>query len=212
MSDSVERRDDGRPGVDPDAVNTTVILTDRLRLMPAHRDAADDLYRLLKGNEGRRITDNLVWDGPESLSDVVEWGTTSEEATFSDWGHHWSIHDLDGRHSGAPGTAMGAIGIMPSTHLARGDLGYWLGERYWGQGLMSEAAEAVVMHGFAVMGLSKIDAGVYPWNRASSRLLERIGFTREGHIRAAYLKRGTLVDSIVYGLTADEWRGRSTSQ
>ena len=193
-------------GPDPDSVNTTIILTDRMELRPAHRDAAADLFALLEGERGRAVTDNLLWDGPDSIQDIVNWGDQSQRTPFRDWGHHWSIHDLDGRITGRVGGGLGAIGIGTSAHNGRGDIGYWLGEPYWGLGLMTEAVEAVVTHGFTTMNLVKIDAGVFPWNAGSSRLLEKVGFQREGLIRSAYVKRGRLVDSVAHGLTIETWR------
>ena len=193
-------------GPDPNSINTTVILTDRLELRPAHRDAAQDLYPLVQGEAGRAVTDNLLWDGPDTIDDVVFWGDQGQVTPYRDWGHHWSIHDLDGRITGNRGTAIGAIGISTSAHNGRGDIGYWLGHPFWGNGLMGEALEAAVIHGFTTMRLVKIEAGVFSWNIASGRLLERVGFRREGLIRSAYVKRGKLVDSVAYGLTAEAWR------
>ena len=91
-------------------------------------------------------------------------------------------------------------------------IGYWMGERYAGQGLMAEAVGLVTAHCFRRIGLHRIEAACIPGNRRSMRVLEKTGFTREGLLRS-YLKiNGTWQDHVLYSLIAgdqppDEVRG-----
>lgn len=70
-----------------------------------------------------------------------------------------------------------------------GQIGYWLGERHAGKGLMSDALAAIVPHAFSKLGLHRLEAACIPGNRRSERVLEKAGFAREGLMRS-YLKIG----------------------
>jgi len=88
---------------------------------------------------------------------------------------------------------------------ARAELGYVLGRSYWGRGLMREALTAVIDCAFGAYALRRLEAEVDPANRASSGLLERLGFSREGQLRKRWIDKGVAHDTIIYGLLSDEW-------
>lgn len=88
---------------------------------------------------------------------------------------------------------------------ARAELGYVLGRAHWGQCLMFEALGALLTQAFGGLGLRRIEAEVNPANTASARLLERLGFTREGLLRQRWVAKGVPHDVNVYGLLRDEW-------
>jgi ribosomal-protein-alanine N-acetyltransferase len=88
---------------------------------------------------------------------------------------------------------------------ARAELGYVLGRAHWGCGIMREALVAVINCAFGVYGLRRLEAEVDPLNHASSRLLERLGFAREGQLRKRWIDKGVAHDTIIYGLLSDEW-------
>jgi [ribosomal protein S5]-alanine N-acetyltransferase len=83
-------------------------------------------------------------------------------------------------------------------------LGYWLGERYVGQGFMSESVRTIIPYAFGALGLHRLEAASMPSNTASIRVLERTGFAREGTSRR-YLKIcGMWQDHIRFALLAEE--------
>lgn len=88
---------------------------------------------------------------------------------------------------------------------ARAELGYVLGRKYWGRGLMREALVALINCAFGDYGLRRLEAEVDPLNQASRRLLEGLGFTREGLLRKRWIDKGIAHDTIIYGLLSDEW-------
>ena len=88
---------------------------------------------------------------------------------------------------------------------ARAELGYVLGRKYWGRGLMREALVALISCAFGDYGLRRLEAEVDPLNQASRRLLEGLGFTREGLLRKRWIDKGIAHDTIIYGLLSDEW-------
>lgn len=87
-----------------------------------------------------------------------------------------------------------------------GSLGYWMGERYAGRGYMSDAVRALVRFGFDTLRLHRIEAACLPHNDASIRLLEKVGFKREGYARAYLCIDGRWQDHLLYGMVSDDPR------
>ena len=87
----------------------------------------------------------------------------------------------------------------------RAELGYGLGQGWWGRGFAREAVQCLIAHAFDALGLRRLDARVDPRNLASNGLLQRLGFTLEGRLRQRSLFKGELVDVNLYGLLRAEW-------
>jgi hypothetical protein len=101
--------------------------------------------------------------------------------------------------------AVGTVGLLRVNHEhSRGELGYDLARRWWGQGLATEAAAAVVAYGFAVMELHRIEAGVLPGNDASVRVLQKLGFRNEGTLRDYIHLRGNFHNCQLFSLLATD--------
>lgn len=98
------------------------------------------------------------------------------------------------------GIACGSVGVFPLDDVYQGtaEIGYWLGEPFWGKGLTTEAVQAVVAYGFQTWDLRRIFARVFSENKASHRLLEKAGFTLECVHRQALIKTGKVMDEWVY--------------
>src|SRR5215510_773343 len=82
------------------------------------------------------------------------------------------------------GEAVGGIGLLPpdDVHRRGAEIGYWLGETYWGRGIATEALRAFVPWCFQHFPICRLYAYVFEWNPASRRVLEKAGFTLEGHL------------------------------
>lgn len=87
----------------------------------------------------------------------------------------------------------------------RAEIGFALARDRWGQGLMQEALRAFLGNCFGVLGLHRIEADVDPDNVSSLRLLERLGFQREGYLRERWIVEGEPKDSVFLGLLAREF-------
>jgi ribosomal-protein-alanine N-acetyltransferase len=87
-----------------------------------------------------------------------------------------------------------------------GVIGYWMGARYAGKGYMTAAVRAVIEYGFDTLQLNRIEAACLPHNAASVRLLEKVGFTREGYARKYLCIDGRWQDHILFGLVRDDPR------
>lgn len=91
----------------------------------------------------------------------------------------------------------------------RGDISYIIARDHWGKGVASEAMGAVINYGFGHMNLHSIEAGVTPGNDGSTRMLERLGFRLEGHLRESFLAEDVFVDSLIYSLLRRDWEASS---
>ena len=100
------------------------------------------------------------------------------------------------------GVAVGGLGFHPGEDVHRHDaeVGYWLGEAYWGRGLVAAALRVAVPAAMAHYRLHRVHAGVYSSNPASMRLLERLGFRRDAVLPCAVVKHGELLDLHVYSI------------
>lgn len=104
------------------------------------------------------------------------------------------------------GVAVGSIGIGVQGDVYRrsAEIGYWLAEPYWNQGIMTEAVKRICKEAFAKFDIVRIYAEVYAWNEPSQRVLQNAGFTFEGVKRMSIYKNGRLGDSCVYALIKGE--------
>lgn len=100
------------------------------------------------------------------------------------------------------GEAVGGIGIHPLSDIYRrnAELGYWLGEAYWGQGIITEAIGRIAEIGFTEFGLDRIFARPFGSNAASQRVLEKAGFVLEARFEKTIVKHEAYEDELVYAL------------
>lgn len=98
------------------------------------------------------------------------------------------------------GSCAGGIGLVPlaDVHARCAHIGYWLGEPFWGRGIMTAVVGAVTDYAFAQRGFLRLEAPVFAWNPASMRVLEKCGYFREGVLRKSVFKDGEIIDSVLY--------------
>jgi RimJ/RimL family protein N-acetyltransferase len=155
---------------------------------------ADDAESL-----ARHASNRKVWLG---LRDVFPHPCTIEDAK----------NFLLGSVAGPPrknfciatnGQAVGGIGLRPGedVHRHTAEFGYWLGEGFWSQGIMSEVVPAFVDYCFKEFSLHRIYALPHSNNPASARVLEKAGFVLERRLRKNVIKDGQILDSLLYAKT-----------
>jgi RimJ/RimL family protein N-acetyltransferase len=103
------------------------------------------------------------------------------------------------------GSLAGVIGFEHHGDIWRRavELGYWLGREYWGRGIASEAVRAVTEWAFAHWDINRVWAGVFEWNPASARVLEKAGFEFEARLRKSATKDGRAVDELIYAVVRE---------
>jgi [ribosomal protein S5]-alanine N-acetyltransferase len=94
----------------------------------------------------------------------------------------------------------GGIGILLKDNIYRKnvEIGYWIGESFWGKGIATEAVKLIVEYIFRNFNVVRIYAETFTSNKASSRVLEKNGFTCDGIFKKAIIKNDTLLDSCTY--------------
>jgi putative acetyltransferase len=107
------------------------------------------------------------------------------------------------------GRIIGSVGLEPDRRrpgIKSKEIGYALAKEFWGKGVMTEAAKAVIDFGFDVFGLEVISVCTSPVNKRSQRVIEKCGFVYEGTERKVYKTYdGTLRDTKCYSILREEW-------
>lgn len=102
--------------------------------------------------------------------------------------------------------AVGSIGIFRQGNIHRqtAELGYYIAEKYWGKGIMTEAVGKICEYVFSESDIIRIYAEPFSYNTASCRVLEKAGFQYEGTLRSNAVKNGKVIDMKMYSLLKEE--------
>jgi RimJ/RimL family protein N-acetyltransferase len=104
------------------------------------------------------------------------------------------------------GVAVGGIGFYLQKDIERmsAEIGYWLGEPFWGRGIASEAIVAMTRYAFDHHELTRLYALVVAGNQASCRVLEKAGYVLEGRLRRSAIKNGVVSDQLLYAFVLED--------
>jgi RimJ/RimL family protein N-acetyltransferase len=184
-----------------DAERLPTLGTPRLRLRPVVPGDAPDLFAVFGDPVVCRY-----WSRP-ALPDLAAAESLQREiaALFAERSlFQWAIADR------ATDRLVGTCTLAElSAEHRRAAVGYALRRAEWGRGYGTEALRALLAFAFddaAGLALHRVEADVDPRNDASIRVLERLGFRREGVLRERWHLHGELQDAALYGLLAREWR------
>jgi RimJ/RimL family protein N-acetyltransferase len=102
--------------------------------------------------------------------------------------------------------AVGGLGFTLHGDIERVStgIGYWLGEAFWGRGLVAEALRAVTSYAVQTHHLTRVFAVPFEWNTASFRVLEKARYAREARLRRSAIKDGQVIDQMVYAYVVPE--------
>ena len=178
---------------------TPTLRTPRLRLRPFDDADANDLFALHSSAEVLRY-----WDAPP-------WADRARSQRFID-----VSRQLAGEHTGvrlavercSDVTFIGWCSLNRwNPEYRSASLGYCFAQQAWGQGYATEAAGALLRWAFDALDLNRVQAETDTRNMASARVLEKLGFVREGTLREDCVVNGEVSDSWVFGLLRREWPG-----
>lgn len=152
----------------------------------------EDISSLVKFGDNPNIARNLrnAFPSPYTETDAQQWIDLTK--SFADNCPALAIE--------FQGEAIGGIGgeFKDDVHHRTFEIGYWLGEPFWGQGIISEALALLCDHLFTQTHSLRIEAHVYAWNPASARVLVKNGFQLEGTLRNAVEKDGEITDVLMH--------------
>lgn len=112
------------------------------------------------------------------------------------------------------GQAAGGIGIVfkKDVYHRSAEIGYWLGEVYWNRGIATSAVKAMTKYVFdnPQLDICRLYAGIFEYNTASARVLEKAGYQLEARLRKSVTKDGETVDELVYAILKEELKKEET--
>lgn len=159
----------------------------------------DDAPSVAMYANNRAIWRNLrdVFPNPFTLQDAREW--LVQRVSGCDDSVYLAI-DVGGQ-------AVGSIvcRLFQDIDAKNGEIGYWLGEPFWGRGVVGDAVRVFCDYLFDDLDLVRLQANVFGWNPASGRVLEKAGFELEGRLRKAVFKDGEVTDRLIYGKLNPAW-------
>lgn len=100
------------------------------------------------------------------------------------------------------GKPIGSIGLHLQTDILRknAEIGYWLGEAYWGKGIIAKAIPQIIDYGYKNMDIVRIFARIFGTNIASQKVVEKCGFILEGKYEKTIFKNGEYLDELIYAI------------
>ena len=153
----------------------------------------EDEGAIVKYANNRKVWINLRdrFPHPYTAKDARDW---IQSATQQNPETHFAIASAQ--------EAIGGIGfrLQEDVHRRSAEIGYWLGEPFWGKGIATRALCALTEYAFTHFDLVRIYATVFEWNPASARVLEKAGYQYEGRLRKSVTKDGKTIDQLLYAL------------
>jgi ribosomal-protein-alanine N-acetyltransferase len=165
-----------------------------VRLRAITRDDADDYFAVVSDPAVIATTSmEAALDVGEVRDAIERWGSSFAAGTSI----RWAIADPESGH------LIGTCGFNSfDVRAARAEIGYEVARAWWGRGVATAAAGAVCAFGFDALRLHRIEATVMAGNAASARVLEKLGFRREGRLRDYKFARGAWSDYWMYARLA----------
>jgi [ribosomal protein S5]-alanine N-acetyltransferase len=152
-----------------------------------------DMDNIVKYANNKKIADNLTdaFPFPYSREDAIDFFNR-----FKDFDPP-RVFAIE-----VGGVACGSIGISPQTdvHRKNAEIGYWLAEEYWGQGIITEAVRQIVEYGFRTFDINRIFARPYATNIPSHRVLEKAGLKLEARFEKSIFKNGQYLDELIFSI------------
>ncbi len=176
-----------------------VVETERLILRELNKEDFASIHSYVSDPEVCRYQ---TW-GPNSEADTQCFLDGSIKYQFDSPRYHYEIAVV----TRADNKLIGSCSIhITNLQNREGSIGYCYNKQYWRSGYASEAAKAIIKFGFEDLNLHRIFATCDPNNIGSSKVLEKIGMKREGHLRENMWQKGKWRDSFVYSILEDEYR------
>lgn len=180
--------------MNPDPNDRVVLQTKRLLLRPFELTDVDDVWTYARDPEVARFR---PLPDPYTRNDALDF---INRQIGTDWstGPEFAIA-LGPR-------VIGGISLHVNHEHETAELGYLLGRRWWGRGIATEAARAVIDWGFQRFKLHKVYARAHVCNKRSWRVMERLGMARDGVLRGHWKMRQEHVDLVYYSVLRKEWQ------
>lgn len=180
---------------------TPTLQTDRLSLRPFAETDADAIYALQSNRRVLRYWDSPPWtDRSRALAFLAACRQIQQEGS----GARFAIESRES------GSFIGWCAMFSWNAVYRSlGIGYCLDEPAWGKGYATEAVGAMLHWAYDTLDLNRVEAELDTRNDASARVLQKLGFEREGLRREDCVVDGEVSDSWIYGLLRRDWKPRT---
>ena len=169
--------------------------TQRLILREIKLQDASDIFTIFSDPEVVRFHDLEVFQQAEEAERLIHsFAARFEKDTGIRWGITWQ----------GSNQIVGTCGCGWRPHNHSASLGYELATRFWGQGIATEALQAVIGYAFSVQGINRLEALTYPENLASAKVLQKLNFHEEGVLRQYGFWKGQFHDLRCFSLLKHE--------
>lgn len=169
---------------------TPFLMTPRLTLRPLGGRDIDAVFAMMSDDLSMRFWDYPAFRDRDVVADVV---AAQLADVASGTAMYWAVALT------SEGEAIGSCDLSEiDRHHNRAEVGFLFSRAYWGNGYAFEAMSAVIAHAFEDLDLQRLWARFHTDNAASQRLLERLGFSREGTLRAHVRREGVRRDCEIY--------------
>jgi len=165
-----------------------IIKSKKFILRPYRKGDEESLRENINDKEIYRYTCNIPH--PYLKKDAKEWINKNTKPNKKEVNFAVDIN----------GKVVGCIGFR-NIEKHKAEIGYWLGKKYWGKGIVSEALKHVSNFGFKNLKLKRIYAPIFVANKRSRRVLEKNKYKFEGKMKNYYMKDGKLIDCLLYAKT-----------
>jgi RimJ/RimL family protein N-acetyltransferase len=154
---------------------------------------------------------SLAFPDPYTLSSAETWISMNAALPHQD---NFAICERS-----CPDVVIGGVGLKPGAdvYAHTAEVGFWIGQAYWGKGYATELLEGFTRWGFENwekegQQLRRIWGGAFHTNVGSRRCFEKCGYAREGVMKGHCEKRGEVMDLHFFGLTKLDWQSRRTTK
>jgi ribosomal-protein-alanine N-acetyltransferase len=177
--------------------NLPTLYTERLILRKLRLEDAEDVFEYASNPE---VSKYVPWETHKSIEDSISFINSVlanyDKKEVSDWGIVYKENNK----------LIGTCGyfLWVPKH-SRAEIGYAIGRKYWGKGLMTEAVKEVIRFGFERMNLNRIQATCFPENIGSYRVMEKAGMKYEGTLREQMFIKGKFQDLKLYSILRKEY-------
>jgi ribosomal-protein-alanine N-acetyltransferase len=172
------------------------IETNRLFLRLFNESDAQEVTRLC--NNYNLYKNTLYLPFPYSIEDALSWMKNHVDNFNDSKSYEFAITDK------ITGKLYGAIALTNNQRFSNGEIAYWVGEEYWGNGYATEAAKAMLEFAFIEKQYNKVFARYFHSNLASGKVIEKIGMKKEGVLREQVMKDNEYIDLVYYGILKNE--------
>jgi [ribosomal protein S5]-alanine N-acetyltransferase len=168
------------------------ITTNRLLLRLFEKTDAADVANLCNNYNIYKSTMYLPY--PYKLEDALTWIERHVDNFEAQKSYEFAITDKE------TGELYGAGALSHNHHYNNGELAYWVGEEFWGNGYATEAAEALILFAFKVKNYHKVFARYFASNPASGKVMEKLGMKKEGLLLDHIRKNDRYENLLHYGI------------